>query len=440
MVVRPLSEFLKAGALKGIYGFGDAEYVSGCFDRVERAARGIGVFESDGTKMDANIHSGFRGLEATICRRAFTLSCLESVMEIHEAQYEDSHIRTKRGNETKLYWSRRSGEGGTSLWNTIAMIFVFYRWLRSLGFDHIDAVCALGAYGGDDGFTPAYGSKESLLEVSDRLGLPLKVLYKTDSEPYSFLGLVRMPGIDLYVPDVVRFSSKIPFSHVKGVPAEQIMYRKCEPYVMMYPDMPLVGNLCRAVLRILRTRGFSVDPKYDELCRSGRGFVMTMLEGQKFPGPQNEAEYCIIEMYVCEALGLSLGKLREVCEAYDNALDFSQFPSGYLDSSNPFFDCAYEALIRDLYIPGQAVEKLVNHLPIEALLNPAIQNLPNGEEEECKESNTTGSQPSTTSVDSTCEESGRAKKKPSRRGRRKKKRPNSVKSGDGLPEDSSQSS
>ncbi len=373
-LVGPLADFLKHGPLKHIYGFGDADYIDECFQKVDDQDEGEGKYESDGTKMDANISSFFRNLELVLCIALFHTSYHDRVRSILKAQYEDNIPKSKKGNVVELHYSRRSGEGGTSIFNTLAMVFVFYCWLRELGYSLERAFDNLGVYGGDDGLTKAHGTVESLVKVGDDLGLPLKVKHVSKSEPYSFLGLTKMPGIDLYSPDVVRFCSKIAYSHVKGVPVEQVLYRKCEPYVRLYPNVPLIGNLCRAVLRILDSQGFKIDSRYDELCRSGKGYVMEMLQGTQLPGPTTSDEYYLLEHYVADTLGLPLMQLRLVCEQYDIATEFSQFPTGYIDKKNMLLDCPYEALIRDLYIQGPPCSKLENPLPTEALSQPAVQN------------------------------------------------------------------
>jgi len=155
-----------------------------------------------------------------------------------------------------------------------------------------------------------------------------------------------------------------------------------------------VSNICRAVLRILKRSGFVVDNRYDELCRSGMGYVMSMLGDTQMPGPLTEEEFMICETYVCETLEISLGDLRAVCALYDHAETYKDFPSGYIKADNMFLSSPYEALLRDCYIPGPPQSKLVDHLPAESLLDTAAQNLPRNDEKE-KEQPTSKSSEST---------------------------------------------
>jgi len=446
-MVKPLSKYLKENTLKNIYGFGDAEYLSETFNRVERVGHMLpGVwpavldrFETDGTKMDATIIKFIRSMELSVLKRFFRKEDHAAVEEIHHAQYFEDP-KTRFGTKMRLAASRRSGEGGTSIFNTLTMIYVFYCWLRSLGFIPKVAWSMLGAYGGDDGLTPAWGTEESLIAVAARVNIILKVKRVPWSEPYSFLGMLKFPGMELYVPDVVRFCGKIAYSHVKNVPVEQVLIRKCLPYVQMFPNVPLVGNLCRAVLRILRNQGVLIDPKYDELCRTGAGFVMTMLEGTSLPSVSDTNESLLVESWICEVLGLSLTTLRRVCLAYDNAEAFADFPTGYITNGNTMLKCKYEVLIRDLYIPGRSEVKFLDHLPTESLQahGCTISNKDDKEKNETKcvpdgDVQSTSSTSETSSVG--LQDRKTSKEKGKKRARKQKtKKPPAVQAGVGVSE------
>lgn len=432
--VRPLTDHLKATTMKGIYGFGTAEYNQDNFHRMESVSDsngGMSVYETDGTKMDANVTSFFRDLENMVGKRGFAKDYHDEFDDMHKSQYSQKCPKSKKGNKVNLGFSRRSGEGGTSTWNTIAMCFVVYCWLRKLGFSPKDCWSKLGLYGGDDGLTLAWGPRDLLVAVGDALHIPLKVKEIDRDSPWSFLGITKMPRIPVYSPDVVRFCSKIAYSHVKGVPVDQLLYRKCEPYVRMYPNVPLVGNLCRAVVRILSKRGFKVEARYDELCRSGVGYIMTMLDGDQLPGPQSSEEYDVLECYACDALGISLGTLREVCFRYDSAESFEDFPSGYIEKQNIFLACGFEALIRDLYIPGPSVENLADTVPTETPTS-AVQNLSNNVNQKKEKSSETSSCISSASTgDCSSSSKDSSKTKASR-----KKRTKANKAGHGLSQGS----
>lgn len=359
MLVSPLTEYLKSGSLNKIYGFGDAEYLQSCFDKVESQDNETGKYETDGTKLDANISSFFREFEEQLVRRAFCESHRDAAVEVHQAQYASAEPHAKFGTRLNLKYSRRSGEGGTSLFNTVDMCLVQYSALRKSGLSPKDAFKRLGVVGGDDGLMAAVVPAELLEQVGHDLHIPLKVKFVKYGYPYSFLGITRLGrDLELYSPDVTRFVYKIAYSHVKNVPLEEVLYRKCEPYVLLYPNVPLVGNMCRAVLRILSQQGFRVSSKYDAACHGSQSYVLSQFQGTQLPGPTTEEEYSLYEDYVCSELSITLTTLREVCKLYDNAKTFTDFPTGYVKSDINWFDCKYEALFRDLYFEGQGRVKL----------------------------------------------------------------------------------
>lgn len=383
-IITPLNAYLKQTTLRLKYAFGDSNYLQECFNRIDQADSGLGKFETDGEKLDANISYFFRELEEMLLMRAFAPHYHDSIREIHESQYSCKFPRTRKGTRANLRFSRRSGEGGTSLFNTIDMMFVPFCAMRLHGHSARDSFKMIGLHGGDDGLMVQYVSLELLKQTGDELGLPLKIKSVESDKPYSFLGITKLGAhIDLYVPDASRFIYKIGYSHVKNVPLNEVLYRKCEPYVLMYPNVPLVGNLCRAVLRILKRQGFKVDSKYDSMCQSGAGYVMSMLAGSQLPGPESEEEVGLYEAYICEQLGISLGMLRHVNAQYDLAEDFSQFPTGYVTCQlNTIVSCKYEALFRDLYIPGQGPVNLTIEIPNLSREKLHTQAPDNGKEEE----------------------------------------------------------
>ena len=446
-MVKPLSKYLKEHSLKHIYGFGDAKYLSETFTRVEYSVNVIpgvppttlDMFETDGTKMDATIIKFIRGIELNVLKRFFRKEDHAAVEEIHNAQYFEDP-KTKFGTKMRLAASRRSGEGGTSIFNTLTMVYVFYCWLRHLKYTPKVAWLMLGAYGGDDGLTPAWGSEESLIKVAARVNIILKVNRVPNGEPYSFLGMTKFPGMELYVPDVARFCGKIAYSHVKNVPVEQVLIRKCLPYVQMFPNVPLVGNMCRAVLRILKNqKKFTTDPKYDDLCRTGAGFVMTMLEGTSLPSVSDANELLLVESWTCKVLGISLTTLRRACAAYDNAKSFAEFPAGYITNGNTLLSCKYEVLIRDLYIPGQSEVKFIDHLPTESL---HANGCTISKQDDNKKTNSTNAGPdgacssssSTSETSSICSKDSQEAKSKGTKGKRpyRKKKSPAIQAGDGI--------
>lgn len=433
--IYPLTAYLKTHSLHGVYGFGDAKYLDESMRSLEESDGGLGKYLTDGEKMDATINTFSRKFENAIGKRFFAKEHHDTFDEMHEAQYKDKEPKSKFGTKVDLKDSRRSGEGGTSTWNTLYMAFVFFCWLRENDRGVKESFDLIGLVGGDDGAIVAHESSQSLIATALELGIRLKVQKVADSDPWEFLGITKIPGLSLYAPDVVRFSSKISYSPTRGVPVEQVLYRKCEPYVRLYPNTPLVGNMCRAVVRILESKGFKVDKRYDELCRSGSGYVITMLEGEQLGGPTSAWEYELLENMVAQKLGLSLVTLRDACDKYDKAVKFSDFPSGFIKSKNMYLTSKYEALIRDLYIPSPPVTK-IDTLPTEALTDPAVQISADGKEQTKSKSGADAESVSTSDSRSVSTTGSKKKKRAKKKTKSSKSAEGSVKqAGDGLSKD-----
>lgn len=366
-VVHILAEYLKKHSLERIYGFGDAPYLKQVFDRVSGQDNGEGKFLLDGKKLDAHIHSKMRELERKVLGRAFKKECHDTVFEIHLAQYEDSQPKCAFGTKMELHYSRRSGEGGTSIFNTICMIFVCYCILREGNYSPRDSWVRIGCHGGDDVAMVQFVSKDLVARVSDEMMIPLTIETAEKDQPWSFLGLTRIhDSLDVFVCDINRFVGKAAYSHVKNVPTNELIFRKMDPYSRMYGEMPLVGHIAKACIRLLNKEKFLSQEKYDELTRYSNGFMHHVLDNTCLPGPRTEYERHLVETYICEQLDLGLVQLRDICAQYDAAESWGEFPAGYVTNKNVILECAYECIFRDLYIQGVASSKLVSTLPTES--------------------------------------------------------------------------
>jgi len=364
--IRPMSNYMKAGAFKHIYAFGDAQYVDDCIQRVVDQSRGRPILETDYTKLDANIGRFFRQTELYLGERLLREEYHEEWRVIHRAQYADKFPRTAKGAKMDLGDSRRSGEGGTSFFNSIPVnAFAMYCTFREMGEDPDESFSSLGIVGGDDGLLTG-ADPETMISTCSALGLPIKVVVRQVGESISFLGMVRpVPCMSLYSCDVVRFVTKVSFSHVKNVPWRELAYRKCEPYARMYPNTPLIGSFTRAVVRLLREQGFSTHNRFDDLCSGAMSYNLKMWDGAFFNTGSSETEVEILEDYIARALKLSIPQLRDVCSAYDNAKTFDDFPTGFIkysdleESPSPKFQCLY----RDLFITSESAQLKLSTLP-----------------------------------------------------------------------------
>lgn len=420
----PLTNLMKERSLKHIYGFGPSDYVQKCFDRVQILNEEFpekGKFLTDFTKLDATVTDFFRHLELSVAKRAYKEEFLEELTEVYTSQFANPHPKMGKGTRVNLKRTRRSGEGWTSLGNTLVNAFVQYCALRQAGHSVRLSRRYLGACGGDDGMMVAMLTKEQLIDTAADLNLIIKVEEVGFLDAYSFLGIVRLnPRMQLYTCDPARFVAKCAYSHVKNVPWQELAYRKCEPYARMYSNVPLVGNFAKATIRLLDTSGYKTHKRFDDLCRGMNGFIMTLIDGEQFPGPKSEEDYALVEDYVAKTLSLSLGQLREVNRLYNEAASFEDYPTGFVQYKDisSLIDVPYECLLRDLYIPGREPLKLANHLPTKALEVSGCTKSANGKEKASDEQEDSSISSSTSNASSECSSISEAKKK-----RRKKKRP-----------------
>ncbi len=332
---KPIYNTLKDTTLKYVMGFGDGKYLDLCFERQVSIARSRGwdFFETDGTKMDANITIRHRkDLEWTIGRILYHSDYHDEWDRVHLRQYSNRYPKTAKGTPMDLAWSRRSGEGGTSCWNTLAKVLWQYCVRRRQGYGAEEAWELLGCGGGDDGLITGIDEDIGHRTAND-LGTPMKIARKTQGDPISFLGTVRIvPAVSLYSPDVCRYVLKAPYCHVRGVPWTELAYRKHEPYVRYYSHIPLIGHYSRAVLRILE-RKYQVKgtrSSYDELTRGVNGYMMSYHEPPVGTAEIGDLEMDLLWAYVSSALKIELTCLRKICEQLDAAASFEDFPQGYV--------------------------------------------------------------------------------------------------------------
>lgn len=335
--VKPMYDTLKATTMKFLIGFGNGMYVDECIERQVSIAKKLGVdlWETDGTKLDANINIKFRGLEHKLGRRLYHKDYQHEWDRVHLLQYSHRYPRTARGTLMDLICSRRSGEGGTSCFNTLGVSFLQYCERRRRGESVLEAWSNMGVCGGDDGLCAGI-DPELFTKTALDLGIPHKLVRKTIYEDISFLGQTRVSAqLSLYTVDILRFVVKAAFSHVKNVPWEELAYRKMEPYVRYYSHVPLIGHYSRAVLRCLERRGFKgPSASYDELCRGVGGYYLSNFEPAIGTVQIGQLEVDLLEHYVADKLKVEVSVLRKFCQQLDEASDFSDFPTGLVNNDD----------------------------------------------------------------------------------------------------------
>lgn len=357
MFISSFSTYFKNGPMRNIMGFGNAAHIDDCFNKIVDQAwllHDSDILETDFEKMDANISEFFRELEQMIGEKLFASEYVDDWNTVHSAQFANRKPKTKFGTPYNLGFSRRSGEGGTSMFNSLINAFVMYCSFRIEEKSIVEAFSAIGIVGGDDGLLTGV-KPETLVQVGKSLRLPIKVIVKTKNEPISFLGQVRpVRDMNLYILDIARWAIKVPYADVRGVPWYELAYRKVEPTLRTYPNVPIVSEYCKAVMRLIENQipGFQPDVKYDELCRGGKSYILGMMEGTFLNTGESHDEIEILTTYVCTTWGLTPARIDEIENQLRAANNFSEFPKAFVKYDNPTIleSTKVPLLFKDMYV------------------------------------------------------------------------------------------
>jgi len=350
MFGEPLTRlFKKKTFMRDHYGFVDPTALKDMWEKVMERAKRLGyTTETDFTKMDATVNQWMRDFEREIGQRAFAKEYVPLWESWHSKLYKKTKSKGVHGHAIELGASRRSGEYFTSLFNTILNFFYVVCCFVECGMTTADAIREAGLVGGDDGLHPNLPA-EVAIRVAPMLGFIAKATQSNIGEPTSFLGQVRFrPGVFCY--DPIRFVSKLSSTPCgANVPPFELAVRKFQATADLYPNVPLVGTISKAVLRLVDAKSgwrpaggktLKLDPKYDELCRNvGMGYQMRVWKelaqesGERFKALPFEVDYDEACGLIATRMGIDLATLQIIERAYDVATDFNQFPSHVIDLS-----------------------------------------------------------------------------------------------------------
>jgi hypothetical protein len=221
------------------------------------------------------------------------------------------------------------------------------------------AIEEAGLVGGDDGLHPNLPA-ETAIEVAPMLGFIAKASQSNIGEPTSFLGQVRFrPGVFCY--DPIRFVSKMSSTPCgANVPVFELAVRKFKATADLYPNVPLVGTISKAVLRIIKSKRGHIDTdvKYDDICRPMDNYQISTwkyeakLNGKRFSGLPFEIDYDEACGLIANRMGLPLVTLATILKAYDDASDFGDFPSHMIDNKGERKAFKYPTIFQgNLYRP-----------------------------------------------------------------------------------------
>jgi hypothetical protein len=219
------------------------------------------VLLTDLSSMDGRITQVVRDLERRILCRFYKPKYHEEVMEYHRNSYNrDVVITNKRGESVKynMGTARGSGSRATSLFNTYLSAIMTYCSYRRSGRDREAAWDHLGVFGGDDGLTGdlAFDTyKQVAAEFGQKATGKTVVRGEVGVEFLSrwYTGQI-WHGTPQSNADFGRALGNFHLSSLKA-PQGVVAYHKARGYLVNDAATPILGDLCRAVLRNARRCG-----------------------------------------------------------------------------------------------------------------------------------------------------------------------------------------
>jgi hypothetical protein len=225
------------------------------------------VTKSDFNRLDGTISPVLRQLERTVLARAFPLSEMNRLDDLHRSQYHLRAIcrkRTKYNSKT----ARGSGSPETSIFNSIDNAFATYlthRMTRIQGSfltpDEAWSALNRGTHGGDDGLNPDI-DVPTYLRATASIGLRLKA----EAIPRGQLGIVFLSRV--YGPavwtgdpnscaDLPRQLSKIHTTTVmpSNITPAMKLSDKVRSYILSDAHTPVLGPFCQRAIEILDAAG-----------------------------------------------------------------------------------------------------------------------------------------------------------------------------------------
>lgn len=174
---------------------------------------------------------------------------------------------SSNGKKFNIGWGTRSGSPQTTDGNTMICGFVLYSALRKLGYNKDEAWSKMGLVYGDDGATPAVeGLHESILQVSNELGLKIKTEIIPNGEPVPYLGRIFVDpstSNDSFQ-DPMRTIPKLHLTTQKNLSTEQAATNKAFGYRCTDANTPIIGTWANKVIEItgLQAKGLDNETKH----------------------------------------------------------------------------------------------------------------------------------------------------------------------------------
>lgn len=244
---------LSDSVLKNVHWYGFGKHPTELARRVVMKSVGTSfVVPSDVSRMDGSTGAFNEFCCQMLVERLFAGPYKKEARILCQAE-ENIKARTKHG---LVYYPKNntlSGSSRTSWRNTFLNAKMTYCALRRSGFNQQESWDKLGIYAGDDGLTWDI-NPEILSGTFKAFGLTLKAETVARNSPVPFLGRYFLDPwvVPDTIADVPRQLRKLHLSATpKDVPAEVVMLRRAEAYLVTDANTPVLSDWARAIVRIV---------------------------------------------------------------------------------------------------------------------------------------------------------------------------------------------
>lgn len=253
--------------------------------------------------------------------------------------------RTTHGVRYELLGSRPSGGPTTTTGNTLINHFVIYCARRRVGMSKSEAMNRPGLYYGDDGITSGdtvlFATMDS---VAKDLGLKLKSEVVSTGRPVPFVGRVFLDpwSTSSSIQDPKRTLAKLHVTNdVEGIPLTQTIANKMRGYLVTDAQTPVIGDYCRAVLRLEDIK----DVQYKE--GLDRDLDWRFRNG---PYPFEMGDSDLAVDIIAHSLGVTTGAVERYVERLSEVKKIDEFPPPLLKAEP---ECTLTAVLGgEVYYPG----------------------------------------------------------------------------------------
>lgn len=335
---------------KYVYGFKDADETHRQMKRLHSIAKAgnYPILDIDVEKLDASLTWVTRWIELYLAKYLIAEKYHPTIEREFERIY--SHQPHMKGVNLYMGECRRSGEGGTSLFNTaIGAIIMMTYLLEAFNGDVKAARSHMGICGGDDASVPCVTTPEAYREVAAKFGLKLTIDVRKPDTPSQFLAIWYDPATGIFYPDCTRYLMKGFANNHTSIPDKTVIRRRSSALVDYWGDnIPLLSSMAKAVSRLVEET--EVNEHDETILSQLTGYRYQSLGDSKLPTVSNTAEETRVANHYAEILGISVEKLIHLSNRYDSAKSFEDFPheeidNGKLGNTKLPYDVVWRALV-----------------------------------------------------------------------------------------------